>query len=336
MAYPFDCISDLVFVETPLEKSDVILIPGGSHPQLARRAAELYHQGYAPFLLPSGGVNSKLGAGKTEWKFLCSLLEEMGVPEIAILHEDRAQNTFENALFSRQVIEEKGLDLKRALMVCKAYHSRRALLTYQAVFPLDVTFYVAPVIDLRGISRDNWFTNPAHAHLVMGEVAKIGEYFGDKISSWWEQRRGGLVEEALKWAADRLGETMYMGLCYAFCEDAYELGAEIILDGQGRTAREAADAYLARMAEQGLRAEGSPPRGSYVFFDCVATLQGETRNWGHIGLALGDGRLIHAWDVVRIDDLHGVELLATAAGDHPEFAGWAPPEIFLQGMHEKA
>lgn len=32
MNYPFDCISDFIFVETAIEKSDVILIPGGSHP----------------------------------------------------------------------------------------------------------------------------------------------------------------------------------------------------------------------------------------------------------------------------------------------------------------
>ena len=42
MQHPFDCITELVFVETELEKSDVIFIPGGSHPQLVEKAADLY------------------------------------------------------------------------------------------------------------------------------------------------------------------------------------------------------------------------------------------------------------------------------------------------------
>lgn len=33
MAYPFECITEFMFVETVLEPADVILIPGGSHPQ---------------------------------------------------------------------------------------------------------------------------------------------------------------------------------------------------------------------------------------------------------------------------------------------------------------
>jgi uncharacterized SAM-binding protein YcdF (DUF218 family) len=333
MNFPFDCITDLVFVETALEKADVILIAGGSHPQLARRAGELYQEGYAPYLLPSGGANSKLGAGRTEWEFLRSIAIAQGVPETAILKEDQAQNTYENALFSWRVLQENNIAVERVILVCKAYHSRRALLTYQAVFPLAVTFYVAPVIDQRGISRANWFMNASHARLVMGEMAKIGEYFADKIPGWWEPKRDQVIEGALNWAIGQLGEAKYAGLCYAFCEDAYELGGEITLDGQGRTAREAADAYLARMTTAGITGEGSPPRGSYVFYDWQGTIKGETRNWGHMGLALGDGRVIHAWNVVRVDDLHEVERLLSPAGGQPVYAGWAPPEIFLQGMH---
>lgn len=34
VSYPFDCISDFMFFETEVKKSDVILIPGASHPQL--------------------------------------------------------------------------------------------------------------------------------------------------------------------------------------------------------------------------------------------------------------------------------------------------------------
>ncbi|WP_309119368.1 hypothetical protein [Paenibacillus sp.] len=68
MSFPFDCISDFMFFETEIKKSDVILIPGASHPQLMERAAMLYRQGIAPYLLPSGGSTPNVET--TEWEFL--------------------------------------------------------------------------------------------------------------------------------------------------------------------------------------------------------------------------------------------------------------------------
>jgi uncharacterized SAM-binding protein YcdF (DUF218 family) len=183
MPYPFDCITDLVFVETDLEKSDVIFIPGGSHPQLMENAARLYHQGLAQYILPSGGYNPKLMNYKSEWSFLKTTAVQFNVPESAILKEDQAGNTFENADLSRNVLRDKGIVVRKAILVCKAYHSRRALLTYQKIFP-EVTFGVAPVPDYRGITKENWFLNRSHIHIVMGEVAKIGVYFEDQISTW--------------------------------------------------------------------------------------------------------------------------------------------------------
>ena len=193
MSYPFDCITDLVFVETELEKSDVIFIPGGSHPQLVEKAAGLFHQGLAPYILPSGGYNPSLTNYKSEWSFLKTTALQYNIPESAILKEDQAGNTFENADFSRGLLLDKGIPVRKAILVCKAYHSRRALLTYQKVFP-DVSFCVAPVADYRGITKENWFLNRSHIHIVMGEVAKIGVYFEDQIAVWekyYHEQAGG-------------------------------------------------------------------------------------------------------------------------------------------------
>ncbi|MGC9393938.1 MAG: hypothetical protein ACP5J4_03695 [Anaerolineae bacterium] len=70
------------------------------------------------------------------------------------------------------------------------------------------------------------------------------------------------VDGAICWAMERLDSTEYAFMCYGFLEDAYELGNGIVLDGQGRTAKEAADAYGARCDPE------IPPRGAYVFYDC--------------------------------------------------------------------
>lgn len=181
---PFDCISDLIFVETGVEVADVILIPGGSHPQLMEKAVELYNNSLATYILPSGGVNPKLPNYESEWEYLKDIGISLGVPEEVILKEDQASNTFENAELSWKVLQKLDRPIRKAILVCKAYHTRRALLTYQSNFPLDVQFYVSPVVDKRGISKDTWFLDSENINIVMGEVEKIGKYFKDKISGW--------------------------------------------------------------------------------------------------------------------------------------------------------
>ncbi|MFD3157322.1 YdcF family protein [Haloimpatiens sp. FM7330] len=184
MDYPFDCISRFIFTETNIKKSDVILIPGASQSQLMERAVELYNRGVAQYILPSGGINHKLPHYKSEWDYLKTIGIQLGVPEKAILKEDKAQNTFENAQFSWNILQTLDIQVKDVILVCKSYHSRRALLTYKSVFPININFYVSPVIDKRGISKDNWFLNEDSISIVMNEVVKIGKYFEDKIKNW--------------------------------------------------------------------------------------------------------------------------------------------------------
>ncbi|WP_308422784.1 YdcF family protein [Paenibacillus nasutitermitis] len=96
--------------------------------------------GIAPFILPSGGVTSHVET--TEWEFLRNIGTELGIPSEAILKEEKASNTFENAQFSLEVLNQHGLQPKNFVLVSKNYHARRALLTYQFVFPRETVFYV--------------------------------------------------------------------------------------------------------------------------------------------------------------------------------------------------
>ncbi|HZH62705.1 MAG TPA: hypothetical protein VEY70_24745, partial [Metabacillus sp.] len=81
---------------------------------------------------------------------------------------------------------------------------------------------------------------------------------------------------------------------------------------------------------------GMPPKGTFVFFDCVGIINGERKNWGHVGLSIGAGEVIHAWDKVRIDHYLNVEKLTTAPGwGKPKFIGWVPVERIMQGFQRK-
>lgn len=183
MKHAYNCITDFIFMEDRIEPADVILIPGCSHKQLIEHAAKLYQEGIAPYILPSGGHNSKLTDYNSEWEFLYKNAVRLGIPSSAILKEDKASNTFENAEFSLDILRKKNIIVRKAILVCKNYHSRRAFLTYATIFPSDVSILVSPVIDGRDIRKDNWFMDNKRIHIVMSEVVKIGEYFKKHISS---------------------------------------------------------------------------------------------------------------------------------------------------------
>lgn len=165
----------------PTSPCDVILIPGGSHPQLMQGAIELYKKGMAKYIIVSGSENRKLPDYANEAQFQKSIALKEGVPSEAIFCDEKARNTYENAVYSYEIIREKGLDEKKVILVCKEYHSRRALFTYQKVFPAYTEFFVEGVTDAKGLNRTNWFTNDEYIRIVMGEVEKMGKYFSEDI-----------------------------------------------------------------------------------------------------------------------------------------------------------
>ena len=177
----FNAITEFIFVDDAITTCDVILVPGGSHPQLAERAAELYKRGMAGCILFSGRANPHIPEFSSEAEYLKSIAVGLGVPSKHLLCEDKAAHTFENAEFSLSTLMQMKIRAKKIILICKAFHSRRALMTYQYVFPKNTFFLVSPVTDKRGLNKDNWTSKQEHVDVVMSEVEKIGKYFKDKI-----------------------------------------------------------------------------------------------------------------------------------------------------------
>ena len=193
-------VSDFIFVEDAPVPSDVILIPGNSSPVHALQAAELYHQGMAKFLLPSGRYTKVVGhfagvdpawrdryAGdyETEWAYLRTVLLDAGVPEGAILREDQATYTWENAQLSRRVTDGMGLMVRRAILCCRSYHARRALLYYQAAFP-EAEILVCPA-SVPGFNREDWYLMAEGRAMILGEVRRLGDQVNEVFDMMLEQ-----------------------------------------------------------------------------------------------------------------------------------------------------
>lgn len=90
----------------------------------------LYRAGKAPLILISGGDVPMFGSGlMTEAEAARSVLIEWGIPESAILIENRSKNTAENGAFTRDVLVARGIH--RVLLVTSGYHMPRAVAAFR-------------------------------------------------------------------------------------------------------------------------------------------------------------------------------------------------------------
>lgn len=189
----FKDITDFIFVKNERKRADVILIPGSSCAALPEEAGRLWLAGEAPWIVPSGKASIVTGVleqeqihsegydgdYRTECEFYTAVLLGMGVAAEAILGEDRAQYTAQNAQFTRELLEEKGIIPDRALLVCKNYHARRCLMYYQMAFP-ETELLVWPVEyeeDGIRVAEDDWYQTETGRRLVLGELERIGVQF---------------------------------------------------------------------------------------------------------------------------------------------------------------
>ena len=188
-------IEDFIFAENEPAPADMIFLPGSREPHMARLAAELFRRGLAPRILPSGkwaigqdrfqGPSFEKerysGSYETEWEFLKEVLMEEKVPGEAILREDQAGYTWQNALFSRHILDRMDLIPDKALICCKTWHARRCLMYYQRAFPDTELIVVCASPD--GITRQNWRQSEEGIRTVMDEARRIVTQF----SLWMEQ-----------------------------------------------------------------------------------------------------------------------------------------------------
>ena len=182
-------ITDFIFLEDAPAPADIIFVPGNGHALPSELAAHLYTSGYAPYVLPSGryaigtsgfagqksGLRIYEGEFDTEWSFMRQILMENGVPEHAILREDEATYTYQNAIFSRKRTDEMGLTISRAIICCMPVHARRARMYYETLYP-HAELLVCPAKGA-DVTRDNWTQSESGIDTVLGEMERCGGQF---------------------------------------------------------------------------------------------------------------------------------------------------------------
>jgi len=150
-------------------KSDAIVVISGDE-QMARFAegVNLYQQGLGHYLVFSGAAFDN---GTSNADVMRSLAVQRGIPQSAILEEPQGEDTWGNAVYTRQVLEEHGL--QSAILVTSPYHLRRAQVTFDAAYTgsgIQLTVHAAPDSQWRKLS---WWQQAETRRLTSTELQKL-------------------------------------------------------------------------------------------------------------------------------------------------------------------
>jgi uncharacterized SAM-binding protein YcdF (DUF218 family) len=165
-----------LFLDTPQpppRPSDAIVVISGDE-QMARfqEGVNLYERGMGRYLVFSGAAFDN---GTSNADVMRALALRRGVPAGAILEEPLGEDTWGNAVYTREVLEDHGL--RSAILVTSPYHARRAKLTFDAAYAgsgIQLMVHAAPDSQWRKLS---WWQQPETRHLTFTELQKLAYIF---------------------------------------------------------------------------------------------------------------------------------------------------------------
>jgi uncharacterized SAM-binding protein YcdF (DUF218 family) len=160
-----------------LEKSDVILVLGSNDLRVAEYAAELYLQGWAPLIVFSGnaGALTRERFNRPEAELFAEVALRRGAPESAMLIEAESTNSGENVIFSRRLLESKGIDPDSLILVQKPYMERRAYATFMNFWPGKKVLAASPPIPFSEYPTED-LPRDLVINIMLGDLQRIRIY----------------------------------------------------------------------------------------------------------------------------------------------------------------
>ncbi len=156
-------------------KADLIVALGGDTGGRVKKVAELYTQGFAPFVLLTGmeGSPSETRSNYLNWR--ARFLVDRGVPENALLFDAVSTNSWEEAVNTLRLMQER--DWRRVLVISDPPHLRRLAWVWGKVFDGSGKEYRLIAAPSDGWNPDRWWQNEKSAHFVLTELIKLVYYY---------------------------------------------------------------------------------------------------------------------------------------------------------------
>lgn len=178
---PLQVIWDYLGMHQTPEKADCIVGFGNFNTDIARRAAELYRQGLAPVVLFTGGLgrNTEGLLPEPEALRFARVAMACGVPEQAIVLEPNSTNTAENILFTRRLLEQRGIPHDRILGVHQPFMERRITAAMGVYWPepqFSVTSPQVTIPEYLSKAKAQGITENAAVSVIVGDFQRMDLY----------------------------------------------------------------------------------------------------------------------------------------------------------------
>ena len=165
-----------------LDKADLIFVLCSNDIRVAEYACDLFLDGWAPYILFSGGLAHQNDILKTSWNIpeadkFTEIAIQKGIPKDKIITENKATNTGENFLFSYELLKQKGIDYRRIILVQKPFMLRRTYATFAKQWPgkkVDIIL-TSPPIGLQDYPNET-ITKEALINTMVGDLQRIKIY----------------------------------------------------------------------------------------------------------------------------------------------------------------
>jgi len=167
-------------MNTPLEKADAIFVLCSHDTRVANRAADLFNDGYAPWVIVSGGAGKLTQDlfNKPEAEVFKDILLQADVPEDRIIIEPNSANTGENVRFTYELLGKLGMTFDSFILVQKPYMERRTYSTFKKQWPDTSTkiTVTSPAMSYEDYMINSAINKDFVVNVMVGDLQRIREY----------------------------------------------------------------------------------------------------------------------------------------------------------------
>ena len=158
---------DFLIVGDPLAAADAVIAISGNGQERAEEAVHVLEEGYARWLILSGGPAGRSGSGQEMRHYAL----RHGAPPARILLDETASSTYGNAEGAARVMRAHGL--RSAILVTSPYHMRRSLVIFRSVFGQQGLTVRAHPVPHSFFEPEHWWTRRQDRFLVVSEYKKL-------------------------------------------------------------------------------------------------------------------------------------------------------------------